>query len=169
MSYQFSKFVLRKPVTAFLIMLSIVFFGFISIMSFQYELMPSISMPMYAVVTIYPGAQPEDIDINITKKLEDELYNIQGVKHLQGASRENVSILAVQYNYGQNMDKAYTDLKKSVDKVKTSFPDDVQEPTIYEMDINSMPSIKISVQNKASADIYNYVKEMGRLNLRSFL
>ena len=56
MSYQFSKFVLRKPVTAFLMMLSIVFFGFISIISFQYELMPSISMPMYAVVTIYPGA-----------------------------------------------------------------------------------------------------------------
>ena len=103
MSYQFSKFVLRKPVTAFLIMLSIVFFGFISIISFQYELMPSISMPMYAVVTVYPGAQPEDIDTNITKKLEDELYNLQGVKHLQGASRENVSILAVQYNYGQNM------------------------------------------------------------------
>ena len=159
MSYQFSKFVLRKPVTAFLMMLSIVFFGFISIISFQYELMPSISMPMYAVVTIYPGAQPEDIDINITKKLEDELYNLQGVKHLQGTSRENVSILAVQYNYGQNMDQAYTDLKKSVDKVKADFPDDVQEPSIYEMDINSMPSIKISVQNKKSNDIYNYVKE----------
>ena len=159
MSYQFSKFVLRKPVTAFLIMLSIVFFGFISIISFQYELMPSISMPMYAVATIYPGAQPEDIDINITKKLEDELYNLQGVKHLQGSSRENVSILAVQYNYGQNMDQAYTDLKKAVDKVKTSFPDDVQEPSIYEMDINSMPSIKISVQNKTTTDIYNYVQE----------
>ena len=160
MSYQFSKFVLKKPVTAFLIMLSIVFFGFISIISFQYELMPSISMPMYAVVTIYPGAQPEDVDINITKKLEDELYNLQGMKHLQGTSRENVSILAVQYNYGQNMNQAYTDLKKAVDQVKSDFPDDVQEPTIYEMDINSMPSIKISVQNKDASDIYNYVKEV---------
>ncbi|MBR4314226.1 MAG: efflux RND transporter permease subunit [Lachnospiraceae bacterium] len=159
MSYQFSKFVLRKPVTAFLIMLSIVFFGFISIISFQYELMPSISMPMYAVVTVYPGAQPEDIDTNITKKLEDELYNLQGVKHLQGTSRENVSILAVQYNYGQNMNQAYTDLKKAVDQVKADFPDDVQEPTIYEMDINSMPAIKISVQNKTTTDIYNYVSE----------
>ena len=159
MSYQFSKFVLRKPVTAFLIMLSIVFFGFISIISFQYELMPSISMPMYAISTIYPGAQPEDIDTNITKKLEDELYNLQGVKHLQGTSRENVSILAVQYNYGQNMNQAYTDLKKAVDQVKADFPDDVQEPTIFEMDINSMPSIKISVQNKTTTDIYNYVSE----------
>lgn len=160
MSYIFSKFVLKKPVTAFLIMLSIVFFGFVSILSFQYELMPSISMPMYAVVTIYPGAQPEDIDTNVTKKLEDQLYNLQGLKHLQGSSRENASILAVQYNYGQNMNQAYTDLKKVIDQVKTTFPDDVQEPTIYEMDISSMPSIKISVQNKSKSDIYNYVSDV---------
>ena len=159
MSFQFTKFVLRKPVTAFLIMLSIVFFGFISITSFQYELMPSISMPMYAIATVYPGGQPVDIDKNVTKKLEDELYNLQGMKHLQGSSRENMSILAVQYEYGQNMDKAYTDLKKAVDQVKASFPDDVNEPVIVEMDINSMPSIKISVQNKKSKDIYNYVKD----------
>ncbi len=157
MSFEFTKFVLKKPVTAFLIMLSIVFFGFISIMTFQYELMPSISMPMYAVVSIYPGAQPEDVDVNVTKKLEDELYNLQGMKHLQGASRENMSIIAIQYDYGHNMNQAYTDLKKAVDQVKGSFPDDVQEPTIYEMDINSMPAVKISVRNKNTKDIYNYV------------
>ena len=159
MSFQFTKFVLRKPVTAFLIMLSIVFFGAISILTFQYELMPEINMPMYAVVTIYPGAQPEDIDINITKKLEDELYNLQGAKHLQSGSRENVSIIAVQYNYGQNMNQAYTDLKKAIDKVKVDFPDDVQEPTIYELDVSSMPVIKISIQSKSGADLYNYVEE----------
>ena len=157
MGYNITKIVLKKPVTAFLVMLSIVFFGVISIMSFKYELMPSISMPMYAVVTIYPGAQPEDVDTNITKRLEDELYNMQGVKHLQGSSRTNLSIVAVQYNYGQNMNQAYTDLKKSVDRVKNDFPDNVQEPTIYEMDINSMPSIKIAVRNKTTNDIYNYV------------
>ena len=87
MGYHITKIILKKPVTAFLIMLSIVFFGVISIMSFKYELMPSISMPMYAVVTVYPGAQPEDVDTNITKRLEDELYNMQGVKHLQGSLR----------------------------------------------------------------------------------
>ncbi len=157
MGYSITKLVLRKPVTAFLVMLSIVFFGAISVMSFKYELMPSISMPMYAVFTVYPGAQPEDVDANITRKLEDEFYNLQGAKHVQGSSMTNASIIAIQYNYGQNMDKAYTDLKKSVDQVKNDFPDNVQEPTIFEMDINSMPSIKIAVRNKTTSDIYNYV------------
>ena len=157
MGYNITKLVLKKPVTAFLVMLSIVFFGVISITSFKYELMPSISMPMYAVFTVYPGAQPEDVDENITRRLEDELYNLQGVKHLQGSSMTNVSVIAVQYNYGQNMNQAYTDLKKAVDRVKNDFPDNVEEPTIYEMDINSMPSIKLSVKNKTTNDIYNYV------------
>ena len=157
MGYSLTKFVLRKPVTAFLVMLSVVFFGVISILGFQYELMPSISMPMYAVVTIYPGAQPEDVDENITKKLEGRLYNLEGLKHLQGTSRENFSLLAVQYNYGQNMDKAYNDLKKAVDRVKTDFPENVEDPTIYELDINSMASMRVVVSNKATKDIYNYV------------
>lgn len=157
MGYSITKLVLRKPVTAFLVMLSIVFFGAISVMSFKYELMPSISMPMYAVFTVYPGAQPEDVDANITRKLEDVFYNLQGAKHVQGSSMTNASVIAIQYNYGQNMDKAYTDLKKSVDQVKNDFPDNVQEPTIFEMDINSMPSIKIAVRNKTTSDIYNYV------------
>ena len=159
MSFTFTKFVLRKPVTAFLIMLSIVFFGAVSILTFQYELMPDINMPMYAVVTIYPGAQPEDIDINITKKLEDELYNLQGCKHLQETSRENVSIVAVQYEYGQNMNQAYTDLKKAVDKIKVDFPDEVEEPTIYELDVSSFPVMKIAVDSNSGADVYNYVDE----------
>ncbi len=157
MGYQFTKFVLKKPVTAFLVMLSIVFFGVISIISFKYELMPSISMPMYAVLTVYPGAQPEDVDVNITKKIEDEVYNLQGVKHIQGSSRTNFSVVAIQYNYGQNMDKAYTDLKKTIDRVKGDFPDNVEESTIFEMDVNSMPSIRIAVRNKTTDDIYNYV------------
>lgn len=158
MGYLVTKFCLRKPVTAFLIMLSVVFFGFISITTFKYELMPKIEMPVYAVATVYPGAQPEDIDTLVTKKLEDKLYNIQGMKNLQGTSRENLSIVAVQYNYGQNMDKAYTDLKKVVDQVKNDFNDSVQDPMIFEMDTNATPVMKIAVRHKSTSDIYNYVK-----------
>lgn len=169
MGYIVSRFFLRKPVTAFLVMLSIVFFGIVSISSFKYELMPEISMPMYAVATVYPGGQPEDIDNLVTHKLEEELYNLQGAKHLQGVSRENLSIVAVQYNYGQNMDKAYNDLKKAVDKVANDFEDNVEDPMIFEMDVSSLPIIKIAVKHKTKHDLYNYVentlvKEIERIN-----
>ena len=152
-----TKFVLKRPVTAMLIILSIVFFGFISLTKFKYELTPEISMPMYIVVTVYPGASPEDVDDLVTGKLEEEAYNLQGAKDITCVSRENYSLVVVQYEYNQNMDKAYNDLKKMVDKVKQDFNDSVQEPNIIEMDMNSVPTMRIAVRNKATTDIYNYV------------
>ena len=101
-----TKFVLKKPITTLLIILSVIFFGFISLINFKYELTPDINMPMYLVTTIYPGASPEDIDKNITKKIEEKVYNLQGTKNVQSGSRENVSIVAIQYEYSQNMDVA---------------------------------------------------------------
>lgn len=153
-----TKFVLKRPVTALLVVLAIVFFGIVSFRTFKYELMPEINMPMYIVATVYPGAAPEDIDDIITKPVEEAVYNLQGVKTVQGSSRENASVIAIQYNYGQNMDIAYNDLKKTIDSVKQDFNDSINEPTIVEMDMNAMPVLRLAVRNSGTTDIYNYVK-----------
>lgn len=155
-----TKFVLRKPVTALLIILSVAFFGIMSFNIFKYELVPDISMPMYVVYTVYPGASPEDVDKLVTKKIETNVYNLSGAKDVTCVSRENLSLVVIQYDYNQNMDIAYNDLKKSIDRVKDDFNDSVQEPVIMEMDINSMPTMKIAVRNKATNDIYNYVSNV---------
>lgn len=152
-----TKFVLKRPVTAMLIILSMVFFGIVSLTQFKYELTPEISMPMYIVSTVYPGASPEDIDDIVTDKIEEKAYNLQGAKDITCVSRENYSLVIIQYDYNQNMDKAYNDLKKMVDSVKQDFNDSVREPNIIEMDMNSVPTMRIAVRNKATTDIYNYV------------
>lgn len=152
-----TKFVLKRPVTAVLIILSMVFFGIVSLTQFKYELTPEINMPMYIVSTVYPGASPEDVDDLVTSKIEEEAYNLQGAKDITCVSRENYSLVVVQYNYNQNMDQAYNDLKKMVDSVKQDFNDSVNEPNIIEMDMNSVPTMRIAVRNKATTDIYNYV------------
>ena len=152
-----TKFVLTKPVTSLLIIVSIIFFGIMSLVQFKYELTPEISMPMYVVATVYPGASPEDVDDTVTKKIEEEAYNLQGAKDINCVSRENMSMVIIQYDYGQNMDVAYNDLKKMIDTVKNDFNDSVREPSIIEMDINSTASMRIAVSNKSTDDIYNYV------------
>lgn len=152
-----TKFVLKRPVTAMLIILSMVFFGIVSLTQFKYELTPEINMPMYIVSTVYPGASPEDVDDLITGKIEEKAYNLQGAKDITCVSRENYSLVVIQYEYNQNMDKAYNDLKKMVDTVKEDFNDSVREPSIIEMDMNSVPTMRIAVRNKATTDIYNYV------------
>ena len=152
-----TRFVLKKSVTSLLLILSLVFFGLIALTRFKYELIPELNMPVYVVVTVYPGASPDDVDNIVTKKLEEEAYNLSGAKDITCISRENVSLVVIQYNYGQNMNMAYNDLKKMIDTVKNDFNDSVNEPYILEMDINSIPTMRISVRNKETDDIYNYV------------
>lgn len=152
-----TKFVLRKPVTTLLFLLSVVFFGIVSLAQFKYELIPDIDMPMYIVVTPYPGASPEDVDSLVTKKIEEQAYNLQGAKDITCVSRENASMVIIQYNYGQNMDVAYNDLKKMIDTVKKDFNESVNDPYVLEMDINTIPVMRMAVRNESTTDIYNYV------------
>ena len=156
-----TKFVLKRPITCILLILSIVVFGFVSLFQFKIELQPEISMPMYMVSVSYRGASPEDVDKNVVKPLETELYNLSGVKNITCRSMENRGMIMLEYNYGHNMDEAYNDLKKRIDEVINGFDsivkDSVGSPTIFEMDMNARPCMRLAVRNRVSTDIYNYV------------
>ncbi|MCR5370810.1 MAG: efflux RND transporter permease subunit [Clostridium sp.] len=154
-----TKLVLRRPVTTFLVVLCLIVFGSSSLLSSKLELTPDMELPMMVVYAMYPGAAPEDVSELVTKPIEDNLSTLNNVKQTTSYSMENVSFVLLQYEYGTNMDKAYTDLKKSMDIVKATLPDDVETPTIVEFDINSMASLTIAVNNDAASNLYNYVND----------
>ncbi|MBO5573189.1 MAG: efflux RND transporter permease subunit, partial [Clostridium sp.] len=120
-----TKLVLRRPVTTFLVVLCLIVFGSSSLLSSKLELTPDMELPMMVVYAMYPGAAPEDVSELVTKPIEDDLSTLNNVKQTTSYSMENVSFILLQYEYGTNMDKAYTELKKAMDAVKMSLPDDV--------------------------------------------
>ena len=152
-----TKGVLKRPVTTLLGVLCLVFFGLMSIFSAKLELTPEINMPMLIITTVYGGASPEDIDELITKPIENEVNTLSGIDTMTSQSSENMSMVLLQYEYGTDMDNAYSDLRKKLDLVKSDFPDGANEPNIMEMDVNSMASVYLSVNNKAVNNVYNYV------------
>ena len=156
---KFTRLVLKRPVTTVLAIISLVFFGIMSIFNMKLELTPEISMPMLVVTTVYPGAAPEDIDELITKPIEDEINTLDGVDSITGSSYENYSMILLQYEYGTNMDNAYTDLRKRLDGILSSLPEDAVEPTIIEMDVNQMASMYVVIKNPGVNNIYNYTKK----------
>lgn len=151
-----TKFVLKRPVTAILCILSLVFFGIMSLFNSKLELTPEINMPMLVIMTTYPGASPSDIDELVTKEIEDNLGSLSNVDSITSSSSENYSMILVQYEYGTDMDNAYSDLRKKLDNVKNDLPDDANDPSVYEMDVNNMASIYLAVNNTAVDNIYNY-------------
>ena len=134
-----TKKVLKRPVTTVLVVLCLIVFGLSSIFSSQLELIP------------------DDVDQLVISKIEDEIGTLSGVDSVTSMSSENFGMVLVQYDYDQNIDKAYDDLKKKLDGIKSDLPDDVDTPTIIEMDINSTPSITLAVNNDSVDNLYNYV------------
>lgn len=154
-----TKGVLKRPVTTILVILCLIVFGLSSVFSSKLELTPEMEMPMEVIVTVYPGANPEDIDKLVTKPIEDEIGTLNSVKSITSYSNENMSFILLQYEYGTDMDKAYNDLKKKTDTLKSSLPDDVQDPIVMEFNINEMASITLSVNNDNAENLYNYVDQ----------
>lgn len=153
-----TKYVLKRPVTTVLAILCLIVFGISSLTSSKLELIPEMNMPMMIISTVYPGASPDDVNELVTQPIEDQVGILNGIKNTASMSGENFSMVMLEYQYGTDMDKAYSDLKKKMDSVSSQLPEDVQVPSIMEMDINDTASIMLSVNNDAQTNLYNYVE-----------
>lgn len=154
-----TKGVLKRPVTTILMILCLIVFGATSVFSSKLELTPEMETPMMVVFTVYPGANPEDVDELVTKPIEDEIGTLDSIKSVNSYSNENMSMVLLQYEYGTDMDKAYSDLKKKTDVMQSSLPDDVETPTIMEFNINDQASMTLVVNNDKAENLYNFVDE----------
>ena len=152
-----TKTVLKRPVTTLIVVLCLIVFGVTSVTSNKLELMSEINMPMLIISAIYPGASPEDVEELVVKQIEDEVGTLSGVDTITSVSSENYGMVLLQYEYGTDIDVAYDDLKKKIDALATDLPDDVDTPTIIEMDINDMTSFTVAINNDSVGNLYNYV------------
>ncbi len=152
-----TKLVLKRPVSTVLVIIGIVVFGAFSIMSFDMELMPDIELPMMVVYTVYPGADPDSVDQLVNSKIEDSGEALSGVSSVMSYAYENYGMVALTYDYDQDMNDAYTDLSAAMDLL--DLPDDAGDPTIIEMDVNAMDSVTISAVNDGSPDMMSYIED----------
>ncbi len=153
------KKVLKRPVTTLLVVLCLIFFGVLSIFNSRLELTPDMDMPMLIITTTYAGASPEDIDELITRPIEEGAATLSDLDSITSQSSENYSMVLLQYEYGTDMDNAYSDLRKALDLVTSELPDDASDPTIMEMNINEVASVYLSINIDGINNIYNYTEK----------
>ncbi|MCR5746143.1 MAG: efflux RND transporter permease subunit [Lachnospiraceae bacterium] len=155
------KAVLNKPVTVVVTILALVVFFITSMSSITLKLMPDMSIPIMAVITVYPGAAPEEVDELVSDKISNACESLTGIKNIQCQSRESSSMVMLQYEYGTDMDKAYNDVRAAVDGVKSSLPSDAKDPTILEVDTNSIEDITLSITGASDdVDVLTEVNEV---------
>lgn len=152
-----TRTVLKRPVTTVMAILCLIVFGLQSLFSAKMELMPSMDMPLLIVATVYPGASPEDVNDLVTTEIEDSIGSLSGIDTIQSRSMENMSLIIIQYDYGKDIDEAYDDLKKKVDRLESDLPDDCEAPMIVELNLDEAASISLAVNHKTEPNLYNYV------------
>ena len=154
-----TKFAVRRPMTIILCLITIAYFGIQSLLGAKLELTPEMELPMLVIGTVYAGASPDDINDLITQKQEDAISSLDSIDTVQSFSQENVAVVLVQYDYGTNMDTAYIDLKKAIDGIRSDLPDDIEEPTIVELDMNARAVVTLAIGGEVDGNLYTYVDE----------
>ncbi len=155
-----TKTVLQRPVAALVIVVSLIIFGISSITGMNLQLTPDMDMPVMLVITTYPQAGPEDVERLVSKEIEDELGTLAGLDTTYSMSQENVSMVMFSFEYGTDMDDAFNDMQKAIERVKRSLPEDADDPTVIAMDMNAQPVMTLSVDSKEEGvDVLSYVEE----------
>lgn len=143
---------IKQPVFATMIAVSLVALGAYSYRELSVDLFPDVEIPVLTVQTVYTRSSPETVEREVTKRVEEALNTISGVRHIQSTSVEGMSMVVAEFHLGTNIHTAQQDAQAKINAVRADFPQDMKEPVIQRIDLNAMPILSVAVES-AQADV----------------
>lgn len=140
-----SKFSVKKPFTVFVSVILVILLGVISFTKMTTDLLPSIDLPYVIVMTTYPGASPEKVELAVTKPLEQALSTTSGIKNVNSVSSENSSMIILEFEQSINMDSVLIEISSYIDLVKAQLSDEIGAPMVMKMNPDMLPIMVASV------------------------
>ncbi len=134
----------RKPVTTLMVFIGIFIFGLYAYFQLPVDFFPKMEPPYITVFTFYQGANAADIEENVTRVLEDRLSSLSNLKKMTSTSKDNVSVITLEYKWGTNLDEATNEVRDAVGMAERSLPDGVEKPTIFKFSTSMMPVLMLS-------------------------
>ena len=125
---------------------AVIIFGIFSLVKLPIDLMPDIETNTIMVMTYYNGAAANDVENNVTRPLENTLNSVEHLKHITSQSRENVSVITLQFEFGYDIDVLTNDVRDKLDMVSSALPDEVQTPILFKFSTDMIPILMLSVQ-----------------------
>ncbi|MGA1825594.1 MAG: efflux RND transporter permease subunit, partial [bacterium] len=147
----------QRPIAMSCIIIGLMLLGLNAYRKMGIELMPRVDIPYITIVTVYPGASPEEIETDIAKRIEDAVVTIDGLKHVSSTAMENVCMTLLEFQLHVDVDIAATDVREKLDLIKANFPQEAEDPKIVKFDINSKPIITLAFTGDIPLDeLYDY-------------
>ena len=134
----------KKPVMTSLVFVGIVILGLFSLSKLPIDLLPNIETNTILVLTSYPGASAADVETNVTRPLESSLNTVSNLKNITSTSRENTSIITLEFEDGEDIEALTNDVRDKLNMVKSYLPEGITEPVIFKFSSDMIPVVMIS-------------------------
>ncbi len=145
----------RRPVLTSVIIVVFLVLGVQSYQRLALEMTPDIDFPLISVRTIYPGAGPEEVESQITKRLEDQIATLSELKSLSSTSMDSLSYIMAEFEVGVDSDLKAIEVKDKVDAILFELPKDAEKPSVEKLSINAEPIIQLNlVGNRPATEMY---------------
>lgn len=139
------NFSVRKPYTVVVAVILVVILGIVSLMNMTTDLLPSLNLPYAVVMTTYVGASPEEVETVVTRSIEQSMASLSNIKNISSISRENMSLVILEFTANVNMDSVFIEMRESLDMIMTYMPDEVGTPMMLKLNPDMMPVMVASV------------------------
>ncbi len=149
---------IKRPLLITVIFVTLILFGFVSYKTLNYNLFPKFDIPVIMVQTTYRGASSDEVESSVTKKIEDAVSAIEGVKMIASSSQESISLITVELQSGTDATAAQLDAERKINQIKASLPEDVDDPVVSRFSMEDLPIISMSVTSKMpQTELYDFV------------
>jgi len=140
-----TKFALKNPMSVIVLAVILFITGIMSFLGMRKEAFPEIKIPYIFVTTVYPGANPPEIENLITQKIEDKLDGLDGVKEMSSSSNESYSNIFLEFDPSVDVEDALRRVKDKVDQAKGDLPDDAEDPITQELNFSAIPIVNVAL------------------------
>ena len=140
----------RRPVFATMLITTLMVLGIFSYQRLTVERFPRVEFPVISVITRLPGAAPQEIETEISDKIEQALNTISGIEELRSTSSEGASLVFVTFDLDRDLDSAAQDVRDKINTILPQLPRGIDQPTVEKLDPDASPIMTLSLASNRS-------------------
>ncbi|MEP9356089.1 efflux RND transporter permease subunit [Xanthobacter sp. KR7-65] len=161
MALNVSAWAIRRPVPALVFFFILTVLGIVQFRDLPVTQMPNIDLPIVMVTVTQAGAAPSELETQVTKKVENAIAGVSGVKHITSSISEGASVTTVEFHLETLVDRAVNDTRDAVTKIRTDLPRSIDEPQIQRIDIEGLPIVTfaVSAPNMSAEEVSWFVDD----------
>ena len=143
-----SKFSVKKPLTVFVAVIAVLVLGAVAFTRMTPDLLPNMDFPYVIIMTAYPGATPEKVEMSITKPMEQAMATLENIEEVSSSSSENYSLVMLEFTEDVNMDTVTVDILQKISQIEGAWDETVGTPYLLKINPNMLPVMVSAVSMK---------------------